>query len=151
MVSYGRIKLHMGVRSVRGRLAQLTRQPLVVVSLSATATALLARATLWTTEYIGFNHYVYAGGSRWHHAQTGLLVMLLGLLLSRFGAWYLLIVGIGLGLVLDEPNIVLTWFGFAEVPYWDPVTILTSWTSLLCLRIFTIYVYSRMHPAPPDA
>lgn len=125
------------------KFLQLTRQPLLVVSLSATATALLARATLWTTEYVGFNHYVYAGGSRWHHAQTGLIVIVLGLILSRLTKWYPVIIGIGLGLVLDEPNIVLTWFGFAEVSYWDPVTILTSFTSLINLRIVSIFVANR--------
>lgn len=140
----------MRVRSIRGRLVQLTQQPLLAVSLSATATALLARATLWTTEYVGFNHYVYAGGSRWHHAQTGVVIILLSLLAARFSKWYVFLIGIGLGLVLDEPNIVLTWFGFAETPYWDPITILTSWTSLLSLRIFTIYIYSRTRPSQSE-
>lgn len=119
---------------------KLTRQPLLLLSASATTTALLARATLWTTEYIGFNHYVYAGGSRWHHAQTGLILIALGILVSRLTKWYVAVIGIGLGLVLDEPNIVLTWFGLTEVPYWDPITILTSLTSLMSLRIFTTYI-----------
>lgn len=141
----GKIKLYMCVRSIQGRLAQFTQQPLLAVSLSATTTALLARATLWTTEYIGFNHYVYAGGSRWHHAQTGLVLFVLGLLLTRLSKWSVHIMGIGLGLVLDEPNIVLTWFGLAEVPYWHPVTILTSLTSLLTLRIFTAYFSQRKY------
>ncbi len=122
---------------------KLTRQPLLLLSASATTTALLARATLWTTEYIGFNHYVYAGGSRWHHAQTGLILIALGILFSRFTKWYVVVIGIGLGLVLDEPNIVLTWFGLAEVPYWQPITLLTSLTSLMSLRIFTTYISRR--------
>lgn len=122
---------------------KLARQPLLLLSASATTTALLARATLWTTEYIGFNHYVYAGGSRWHHAQTGLIIIALGVLLSRLNKWCVVIVGIGLGLVLDEPNIVLTWFGLTEIPYWNPVTILTSLTSLLALRMLTLYMNAR--------
>lgn len=125
------------------RFLQLAQQPLLVVSLSATATALLTRATLWTTEYIGFNHYVYASGSRWHHAETGLIIIVLGVLLSRLTQWYPVIVGIGLGLVLDEPNVVLTWFGLAEVPYWNSVTILTSLMSLFSLRIFVAFFITR--------
>ncbi len=122
---------------------KLTRQPLLLLSASATTTALLARATLSTTEYIGFNHYVYAAGSRWHHAQTGLIIIALGILVSRITKWYVVVIGIGLGLVLDEPNIVLTWFGLTEVPYWDPITILTTLTSLMSLRIFTTYISGR--------
>lgn len=133
----------MPTRSIYTILTQFTHHPLRLLSASATLTVLLARATLWTTEYVGFNHYIYAGGNRWHHAQTGLVVIVLGVLVSRFTKWYVVIIGIGLGLVLDEPNIVLTWFGFAEVPYWQPATLLTSLTSLLCLRVLTAYISAR--------
>lgn len=111
------------------------------IPLVATATTLVVRATLLTTEQLSFNHYVFVDSFRWHHVHTGVLVVVLSLALRTHTKAWKLIFALGLGLIVDEPNIILSWFGLPLLSYWHPLTLL-----LVCILLVTIFVLCLWRP-----
>ncbi len=102
-----------------------------LVAITTVVTVLIARATLWTTEAVNFNHYVYAGGFRWHHLYTGILVMLAAWLIPKRFRIRNLGLGIGLGLAIDEITLPIDLLGIASISYWSPIALVSVAVALI--------------------
>ncbi len=103
----------------------------------------LTRLGVLVTGKLGLVSYNYVGDLRWHHAHTGVALLVVSLVARKWKKTSALLFALGLGLVVDEPNVVLSWFGAPLFPYWHPTTML-SVVVLLCL----VWLWDLRHPEP---
>lgn len=106
-----------------------------------TLVVILTRLGVLVTGKLSLVSYNYVGDLRWHHAHTGVVLLVASLLVRKWKKTSHVIFALGLGLVVDEPNVVLSWFGAPLFPYWHPTTML-SVVVLLCLA----WLWDSRHP-----
>jgi hypothetical protein len=110
-------------------------------ALIATLTVVVIRIAVWIGPYAGSTGYAYIGDFRWHHVHTGLVLCVITLVCMRLPKLALIVGGIGLGLVIDEPNEILSWLGAPVLPYWHWGTIL-----LVILLLGILHSISLLRP-----
>ncbi len=97
------------------------------------ATIFVTRASIFFLESFSVNKYAYVGQFRWHHLYTGVVLVLLSYLLpKKLVVSGSVVLGVGLGFILDEPNVLLADLKIVNLGYWD-------WWNLCLVLFLTLF------------
>jgi hypothetical protein len=107
----------------------------------AAATTIITRVSLGVIQTFFFdpNNYVYVFGWRWHHFYTGIVMTIIGFLIPRPRIVRSLLLGVGLGLVIDEIWLPLQLTIFPQITYWSAASFITTAVALAAFVYWGVF------------